>query len=87
MSLNKIQSAAGFGHLSTQTVLNAIHERGLKAYHEGWKFILEDKHMVRRVKFFEERKDWEVEKEWANWAFTDEMSIEVGAFHRVSLIW
>lgn len=79
MSLSEVQSAAGFGHLSIQTVLNAIHEWGLKAYHEGWKFILEKDHMMWKVKFCEERKNW-TEKEWANWAFTDEMSIEVGAY-------
>lgn len=87
MSLSEIQSAAGFSHLSTQTVLNAIHDWGLKAYYESCRFILEDKYMVWRVKFFAKRKDWKVEKEWANWVFTDEMCIEVGAFYGISLIW
>ena len=34
-----------------------------------------------------ERKDWELEREWANYAFTDEMSIEIGAVFGLSDVW
>ncbi|KAF8241243.1 hypothetical protein K440DRAFT_574087, partial [Wilcoxina mikolae CBS 423.85] len=37
--------------------------------------------------WYEERKKYQVDKEWANYGFTDEMSIEVGGIHGVCIVW
>jgi len=87
MKLIDIRREAGLSHVSDSTVMRALHEQGIKAYREEFKFILKDENMAIRKKYCEERKDWSVEKEWENHAFADEMAIEIGGLNGVSLVW
>jgi len=66
MELIDIRREAGLSHVSDSTVMRALHEQGIKAYREEFKFILKDENMAIRKKYCEERKDWSVEKEWEN---------------------
>lgn len=87
MSLTEIQCEARLGHVSKSTVLRALHERGLKAYREEFKFILTPENKLPRLLWCQHRKNGAFDKEWANYGFTDEMSIEVGGTFGVSLVW
>jgi hypothetical protein len=87
MSLVELQLEAGLSHVSPSTVLKALNERGIKSYREEWKFILKPEDKVNRLKYCQARQHWAPDKEWANYGFTDEMSIEVGGTFGVSLVW
>jgi hypothetical protein len=87
MRLVYIRREAGLAHVSDSTVLKALHERKLKAYREEFKFILSSENKQIRLVYCQEQKDWEVDKEWANCGFTDELAIEVGGTFGVSLVW
>jgi hypothetical protein len=65
MRLVGIRRKAGLAHVSDSTVLKALHERKLKAYREEYKFIPSSENKRIRLVYCEERKDWEVDKEWA----------------------
>ncbi|RPA90925.1 hypothetical protein L873DRAFT_1838836 [Choiromyces venosus 120613-1] len=87
MNLIDLQRTAGFGHVCPSTILKALHECGIQAYREEWKFILKPENKVTRFQYCELRKDWRPEVEWAKYGFTDEMSIEIGGTFGVSLVW
>ncbi len=87
MSLVDLQCEAGLGHVCPQTILTALNERGLKCYREQYKFILKPEGRAQRLAYCQARKDWLPDKEWANIAFTDEMSIEIGGSFGVSQVW
>lgn len=87
MSLIEIQEATGFNHVSLMAILNALHERGIKAYREEFKFILKPESKVQPLVYWQERKDWRPDKEWAHYGFTDEMSIEIGGTFGISRVW
>ncbi|RPB05483.1 hypothetical protein L873DRAFT_1899051 [Choiromyces venosus 120613-1] len=87
MNLIDFQRTAGFGHVCPSTILKALHECGIQAYREEWKFILKPENKVTRFQYCELRKDWRPEVEWAKYGFTDEMSIEIGGTFGVSLVW
>ena len=40
MNLIDHQRTAGFGHVCHSTIVQALHEHGIQAYGEEWKFIL-----------------------------------------------
>ncbi|KAA8896134.1 hypothetical protein FN846DRAFT_966290 [Sphaerosporella brunnea] len=82
-----ILEVTGFNHVSLMTILNALHERGIKAYREEFKFILKPENKVQRLVYCQERKDWRPDKEWARYGFTDEMSIEIGGTFGISRVW
>jgi hypothetical protein len=65
-------------HISDTTVYNALRAAGIKAYREEFKFILTTGGKQTRLAYCQARQEWDVEKEWANYGFTDEMSIEIG---------
>lgn len=73
MSLVEIQQEAGFGHIAASTVLNALHERGIKAYREEFKFILKSQNKAQRLVYCQERKDWHPDQEWTKYSLTDKM--------------
>ncbi|KAF8252024.1 hypothetical protein K440DRAFT_636206 [Wilcoxina mikolae CBS 423.85] len=79
--------SAGLGHVSDTTVWKALHERGIKAYHEEFQSILSSENKAVRVLWCQERKDYRVDIEWANYGFTDEMAIEVEGTHGMCLVW
>jgi len=41
---------------------------------------------VLRLAYCNERKSWTI-RDWANYSFTDEMSIEVGGLFGLNLVW
>ena len=47
MTLTEIQKEAGLGHVDYATVLRALHSRGIKAYVEECKFILNEDNKKR----------------------------------------
>ena len=49
MTLAEIQREAGLGHVSYSTVFRALHSRGIKAYVEECKFILNEHNKKRRM--------------------------------------
>ena len=49
MTLTEIQKEAGLGHVDYATVLRALHSRGIKAYVEECKFILNEDNKKRRM--------------------------------------
>lgn len=87
MPLAELQVEAGLSSVSKQTVLNALHDRGLKAYKENIKPALKPHHCAQRLKFATEKIDWLPDKEWADWAFTDEMGITTGGTHGLVRVW
>lgn len=87
MSSVEIQQKAGLGHVATTTVLKALHERGIKAYREEYKFILKPENKTQRLLYCEARKNWQADKEWAKYGFTDEMTIEIGGNFGISRVW
>jgi transposase len=87
MRLVDLRREAGLSHVSDQTVLNALHERKLKAYREEFKFILTENNKKIRLVYCRARQHWEADKEWANCGFTDEMAIEVGGTFGICLVW
>ena len=86
MGVAELREESGLGHASISTIKNALHEKGLRSYREQWKFILNAENRKCRVQWCEDKQDWS-EQEWADIAFTDEMSIEVGGTYGVNLIW
>ena len=72
------QCETGLGHVCPQTIFTALNERGLKCYREQYKFILKPEGRAQCLAYCQARKDWLPDKEWANIAFTDKMSIEIG---------
>ena len=48
MKLVDLRREAGLGDVSDTTVLRALHEQGIKAYREEFKFILDEKNMQTR---------------------------------------
>ncbi|PWW80605.1 hypothetical protein C7212DRAFT_93191, partial [Tuber magnatum] len=63
--------------VSNTTVWKALHQRGTKAYREEFKFILKPENKVIRLAYCNERKSWSI-RDWANYGFTNEISIEAG---------
>jgi hypothetical protein len=51
------------------------------------KFILSSENKQIRLIYCQARQHWEVDKEWANCGFTDEMAIEVGGTFAVCVVW
>ena len=49
MSLRGLQLGAGLGHVVQSTVFNTLHARGVKAYVEECKFILNEENMKWRI--------------------------------------
>jgi len=49
MSLTELQLEAGLGHVSRGTIFNTLHSRGITAYVEECKFILDEENKQRRV--------------------------------------
>ena len=49
MTLAEIQQEAGLGHVSYSTVFRTLHSRGIKAYVEECKFILNEDNKKRRM--------------------------------------
>ena len=49
MTLTEIQNEAGLGHVDYATLLRALHSRGIKAYAEECKFILNEDNKMRRM--------------------------------------
>jgi hypothetical protein len=49
MSLTEIQLEAGLGHVSRGTIFDTLRTRGIKAYVEECKFILDEDNKKRRV--------------------------------------
>ena len=45
MKLIDIRREAVLSHVSDSTVMRALHEQGIKAYREEFKFILKDENM------------------------------------------
>jgi transposase len=86
MRLVDIRRESGLAHVSDSTVLKPLHERKIKAYREEFKFILSSENKQIRLVYCQERQHWEVDKEWANCGFTDEMAIEVGGTFGVCLV-
>ncbi|KAA8913099.1 hypothetical protein FN846DRAFT_886784 [Sphaerosporella brunnea] len=89
MSLVEIKQTAGprFENVSETIILAALHERGIKAYREDFKFILKAEDKLQRLVYCQERKDWLPDKEWARYGFTAKMSIEIGGTYGVSRVW
>lgn len=87
MKVVDLRQEAGLSHVSDFPILKALHERGLKAYREEFKFILTTENKAVRLVYCQARQHWEADKEWANCGFTDEMSIEVGGTFGISLVW
>ncbi|KAA8897628.1 hypothetical protein FN846DRAFT_992268 [Sphaerosporella brunnea] len=77
----------GFNHVSLMTILNVLDERVITAYREEFKFILKPENKVQRLVYCQERKDWRPDKEWAQYGFTDEVSIEIGSTFGISRVW
>lgn len=87
MPLKELQLAANLSHVSKQTCLNALHERGLKAYKENLKPVLEEYHRQCRKRFAFPKLNWVADKEWANWGFTDEIGVTIGGSWGVKTVW
>ena len=87
MNIAELREEAGLGNVSITTIQRALHEKGFGSYREQWKFILDEENRQRRKLWCEDKKDWNIEKDWADIAFTDEMSIEIGGTYGVNLIW
>lgn len=60
MPLAELQATANF---SNQICLNALHERGLKAYNETLKLVLGDRHCHARMHFALPKLNWAAGKE------------------------
>ena len=86
MTLVDIRRESGLSHVSDSTVWKALNQRGIKAYREEFKFILKPENKVLRLAYCNERKSWTI-RDWANYGFTDEMSIEVGGLFGLNLVW
>ena len=86
MSLVDIRRESGLSHVSNSTVWKVLKQRGIKAYREEFKFILKPENKVIRLAYCNERKLWTI-RDWANYGFTDEMSIEVGGLYGLNLVW
>ncbi|KAG0125456.1 hypothetical protein HOY82DRAFT_616511 [Tuber indicum] len=87
MKLVDLQQEAGLGHVCLTTVFNALAERGLGAYQEQFKYILNPISKLKRLAYCQSRQAWLPEQEWANYAITDEMSIEDGAVVGLNHVW
>ncbi|RPA94399.1 hypothetical protein L873DRAFT_1747136, partial [Choiromyces venosus 120613-1] len=87
MQMINIQREAGFSHVSVTTLLRALKERKVGAYHEEFKPILTAENKKICLEYCKEREYWLPARQWADYAFTDEMSIEVGACFGVNLVW
>jgi len=88
MSLAELCDAAGLkDEISSTTFLNVLHKHGIKQYRENMKFILDEDACAIRKEFCEGHRDWRPEVEWANWGFTDEMSMTIGDTYGPSYIW
>ncbi|RPB00568.1 hypothetical protein L873DRAFT_1897545 [Choiromyces venosus 120613-1] len=81
MTLCDIQREADLSHMCKTTVFRALQERGIGMYPEVFKFILSKENQKKRL------AGWWPAEQWANYAFTDEMSIEIGGLYRPCLIW
>jgi len=82
-----LKREAGFSHVCDTTISCALHAQGFKPYVEEFKFILKPENKLQRLAFCEERKGWQAEIEWANYRYTDEMSIEIGGNFGICLVW
>ncbi|RPA95803.1 hypothetical protein L873DRAFT_1812348, partial [Choiromyces venosus 120613-1] len=78
MGLRDIQRESGFSHVSDTIIFKALSQRGIHAYREIFKFILNADNKLKRLT---------LENEWANYAFTNEMSIEIGGLFGPSTVW
>ncbi|RPB00586.1 hypothetical protein L873DRAFT_1897670, partial [Choiromyces venosus 120613-1] len=87
MTLCDIQREAGLSHVCKTTVFRALQERGIGAYPEVFKFILSKENQKKRLEYCEPQAGWRPAEQWANYAFTDEMSIEIGGLYGPCLIW
>ncbi|RPB05353.1 hypothetical protein L873DRAFT_1785580 [Choiromyces venosus 120613-1] len=87
MQMIDIQREAGFSHVSVTTLLRALKERKVGAYHEEFKPILTAENKKIHLEYCKEREYWLPARQWADYAFTDEMSIEVGTCFGVNLVW
>lgn len=87
MSLNQIRNEANVTHVSSQTIFNTLHERGIVAYRETLKLPLKEEHMRQRLQFCKDHVDWKADQEWANRAFTDEMGMKIGYKYGVTTVW
>ncbi|RPA94324.1 hypothetical protein L873DRAFT_1937458 [Choiromyces venosus 120613-1] len=63
------------------------HEQGIGAYQEVFKFILNKENQKKRLNYCEPRARWQPANEWADYAFTDEMSIEIGGLYGPCFVW
>ncbi|RPA99511.1 hypothetical protein L873DRAFT_1789644 [Choiromyces venosus 120613-1] len=68
-------------------LLHALKERKFGTYQEEFKPILTLENKKVHLKYCEEREYWLPAGQWADYAFTDEMSMEVGACFGVNLVW
>lgn len=87
MPLKELQSTANLSHVSKQTCLNALHERGLKAYKENLKPVVEISHRQAHIQFALPKLNWKPDKEWVNWGFTDEIGVTVGGSWGTKTVW
>jgi len=87
MNLIDLQRTVGFGHVCPSTILKALHEPGIRAYRQKWKFILKPENKITRFQYCQLRQDWRPEVDWVKYGFTDEISIEIGGTFGVSLVW
>ena len=72
--------------MSESTARRILHGNGIRSNREEFKFILTAANKVKKIDYCWPKLSWKVHKEWANYGFTDEMSIEVGGMHGASCI-
>ncbi|RPB01382.1 hypothetical protein L873DRAFT_680087 [Choiromyces venosus 120613-1] len=87
MKLIDLRREAGLSHVYNGIVHRALVSRGLHLYHEEFKPILGPEHKLNRLNYCCAKGTWHPAVEWADYMFTDEMSIEVGAVFGLSLVW
>ncbi|KAG0136904.1 hypothetical protein HOY82DRAFT_598768 [Tuber indicum] len=88
MCLDDLCITAGLSKaVSPSTVLRVLHKHGIKQYRENEKFILDYDDCVIWREFCEQYYTSRPEVEWANWGFTDEMSIVIGDTYGPSYVW
>ena len=76
---------ANIPHVSSATLLNVLHEKGLKSYSEEEKFTLKPEHMAARVQFCQERLNSEEDKmgEWGSLLQSSYLRVILAAGNRL----
>ncbi|KAI4886909.1 hypothetical protein NFI96_008690 [Prochilodus magdalenae] len=82
---NDLQQATNV-HVSAQTVINQLHENGMRARRPQMGVVLTAQHRAGRLAFARERLDWQI-RQWRPVLFTDESRFTLSTCDRRDRVW